>query len=437
MTPQGDPTTSPTGCPISRTAAAFNPFDGPYQTDPGASLATARRQEPVFYSPLLDYWIVTRHDDIKRIFKDTDTYSASISLDQLVPLDDEALQILVRHEFSPGPSLVNEDPPGHTTRRLAHLEPFKAKSVERFLPRIRETVTRSLDRIVRDGRADLVADLFHEAPATIALIFMGLPDEDIATCRRFSTEQTLFTWGRPTAGEQQRVATGMAEYWRFAGGLVEKLKRTMTPDTTGWLPHLIRLQRDNPETLSDNDLRTTAMSGLVAAHETTTNALGNALHALLEHPEAWQRICREPAAIPKAVEETLRYTGSVVSWRRLATKETTIAGIRVPAGARLLLVTASANRDPDVFDDPDTFDIDRDNANRHLTFGFGPHTCIGATLARQEIRAFLEELTRRMPHLRLVEGQTFRYLPNTSHRGPQHLLVQWDPHRNPLPADRP
>ncbi|MBL1067463.1 cytochrome P450 [Streptomyces sp. 7-21] len=431
------PQLTPTGCPVSHRAATFDFFQGPYQEDPAVSLAWARREEPVFYSPQLDYWIVTRYEDVKQIFKDTETFSARIALDQLVPLREEAVQILAHYGFNAGKSLANEDPPKHPVRRAAHQEPFKAKQVERLVPRIREVVTHCIDRFVRAGKADLVAGLFHEAPNTIALIFMGVPDEDIQVCRRFSMEQTIFTWGRPDLEEQKRVATGMGQYWQFAGGLVEKLKRTLTDDTPGWLPHLIRAQRRDPSLFSDNDLQTTAMSGLVAAHETTTNASGNALRALLEHREVWERICREPEAIPKAVEESLRYSSSVVSWRRQARKDTVIGGVRVPAGAKLLLMTASANHDDAVFDDPDAFDIDRDNANRHLSFGFGPHICMGATLARLEMRIFLEELTRRLPHMRLVEGQTFSYLPNTSFRGPRELWVEWDPAANPVPADRP
>jgi cytochrome P450 len=267
-------------------------------------------------------------------------------------------------------------------------------------------------------------------------MFLGVPDEDIEACSRFGMEQTLFTWGRPDLAEQLRVATGMGEYWEFAGGLVEKLKRT--PDAEGWLPHLIRASREHPGLVDDNHLQTVAMSGLVAAHETTTNAAGNALLTLLRHREAgWDRICREPDLIPRAVEECLRLDGSVVSWRRLAVRETTVGGVRIPEGARLLLVTASANRDEEVFPDPDAFDLDRRNASHHLTFGFGPHTCMGATLARLELRVFLEELTRRLPHLRLAPGQVVEYLPNTSFRGPRSLLVEWDPARNPVPADRP
>jgi cytochrome P450 len=179
------------------------------------------------------------------------------------------------------------------------------------------------------------------------------------------------------------------------------------------------------------------MSGILAAHETTTNASGNAMRVLLENRDAWQRICEGPSLIPKAIEECLRHAGSVVAWRRMATEDVVVGGVEIPAGSRLLISMASANRDDDVFECPNDFDIDRKNARRHLTFGFGKHTCMGATLARLEMTVFLEELTRRLPHLHLVEGQEWSYLPNTSFRGPEHIRVSWDPAQNPVDTDRP
>lgn len=115
----------------------------------------------------------------------------------------------------------------------------------------------------------------------------------------------------------------------------------------------------------------------------------------------------------------------------------TVCGVEIPAGSKLLIYNGAANRDPDVFEDPDIFAIDRDNARRHLAFGYGAHLCIGAPLARMEIKVILEELSRRLPHMKLVPGQTWSYSANTSFRGPQRLLVEWDPALNPVPRDRP
>jgi hypothetical protein len=176
------------------------------------------------------------------------------------------------------------------------------------------------------------------------------------------------------------------------------------------------------------------MAGLVAAHETTANATANAVKLLLQHPKVWQEICADPSLIPNAVEECLRHNGSVAAWRRLATKDVVIGGQAIPAGSKLLIVTSSANHDEQHFVDADLFDIHRDNASDHLTFGYGSHQCMGKNLARMEMQIFLEEFTRRLPHMQLAE-QRFTYVPNTSFRGPEHLWVQWDVSRNPERAN--
>jgi hypothetical protein len=165
---------------------------------------------------------------------------------------------------------------------------------------------------------------------------------------------------------------------------------------------------------------------LFAGHETTTGLISNALRQLLTHRHAWEEICRDASLIPNAVEEVLRFDSSVIAWRRQATQAVEIGGVPVPAGANLLLLLGSANRDPAVFEDPERFDIHRRNAREHLSFGQGVHYCLGAPLGRLEARVVLEELSARLPGLRLVPGQAPRFRPNTTFRGPLALLAEWD-----------
>jgi cytochrome P450 len=164
---------------------------------------------------------------------------------------------------------------------------------------------------------------------------------------------------------------------------------------------------------------------LFAGHETTTGLIGNAKRRLLTERNAWEEICRDSSLIPNAVEEVLRFDSSVIAWRRKTTEPVEIGRVPVPADANLLLLLGSANRDP-VFEDPDRFDIHRQNARDHLSLGHGAHYCLGAPLARLETRVVVEELSARLPSLRLVPGQTLRFQPNTTFRGPLSRLVEWD-----------
>lgn len=415
-------------CPVSAQAIAFDPFGDGYQQDPPEYLRWAREQEPTFFSPQLGYWVVTRFDAIKAIFRDNITFSPSIALEKITPTGPEANAVLASYGYAMNRTLVNEDEPAHMPRRRVLMEPFTPEALKAHEPMVRELTRQYVDRFINDGRADLVDQLLWEVPLTVALHFLGVPEEDMDALRRYSIAHTVNTWGRPKPEEQVAVAHAVGNFWQLAGQILDKMR--LDPSGPGWMKYGIRQQQLHPEVVTDSYLHSMMMAGIVAAHETTANATANAMKLLLQHPRAWRDICEDPGLIPNAVEECLRHNGSVAAWRRLATTDVVIDGIAIPAGSKLLIVTSSANHDERHFADADLFDIRRDNASEHLTFGYGAHQCMGKNLARMEMQIFLEEFTRRLPHMVLAE-QTFSYVPNTSFRGPEHLWVEWDAALNP------
>ena len=419
---------TPTGCPVSQRAAAFDPFEDGYQQDPPEYVRWAREQEPIFYSPKLGYWVITRYADIKAVFRDNITFSPSNALEKITPTGDEANAVLASYGFALNRTLVNEDEPAHMPRRRALMDPFTPEELKHHEPMVRELARSYVDRFIDDGRADLVDQMLWEIPLTVALHFLGVPEEDMDTLRKYSIAHTVNTWGRPKPEEQVAVAHAVGNFWQYAGKVLDKMRQD--PDAPGWMQYGIRKQMLQPEVVTDSYLHSMMMAGIVAAHETTANATANAMKLLLQHPQVWRELCEDPGLIPNAVEECLRHNGSVAAWRRLVTADTQVGGVDLPAGSRLLIVTSSANHDEGHFADADLFDIRRDNASDHLTFGYGSHQCMGKNLARMEMQIFLEEFTRRLPHMTLSE-QRFSYVPNTSFRGPEHLLVEWDPAANP------
>jgi cytochrome P450/ferredoxin-NADP reductase len=418
------------GCPVhvSERAAEFDPFGDGYQQDPPEYVRWAREQEPVFYSPKLGYWVVTRYDDIKAIFRDNITFSPSIALEKITPTGPEANAVLETYGYAMNRTLVNEDEPAHMPRRRVLMEPFTPQALQAHEPMVRRLARQYVDRFIDDGRADLVDQMLWEVPLTVALHFLGIPEEDMDLLRQYSIAHTVNTWGRPKPEEQVAVAHAVGNFWQLAGKILDKMRQD--PDQPGWMQYGLRKQKMHPDIVTDSYLHSMMMAGIVAAHETTANASANAMKLLLQHPDAWREICEDPSLIPNAVEECLRHNGSVAAWRRLATRDTEIAGVPIPAGAKLLIVSASANHDERHFADADLFDIRRENASDQLTFGYGSHQCMGKNLARMEMQIFLEEFTRRLPHMRLAD-QVFTYVPNTSFRGPEHLWVEWDPSQNP------
>ncbi|WP_235536454.1 MULTISPECIES: cytochrome P450/oxidoreductase [unclassified Sphingomonas] len=432
--PVGAPPASPRGCPASDRAMDFDMFDGPYQLDPAEALRWSRQQEPVFFAPKLGYWVVSRYEHVKAVFRDNITFSPAVALEKMTPTSDAANAVLARYGYAMNRTLVNEDEPAHMARRRALMQSFEPAELAHHEAMVRRLTRSYIDRLIDRGEADLVDDMLWEIPLTVALHFLGVPEEDMSRLREYSIAHTVNTWGRPRPEEQLAVAEAVGKFWQFAGDVLDRMRAD--PEGPGWMQYAIRQQRELPEVVTDSYLHSMMMAGIVAAHETTAHAAANAFRLMLEHRGAWDAICADPSLIPNAVEECLRHAGSVVAWRRIATVDARIGEVDIPAGARLLIVSSSANHDERHFDDPDRFDIHRHNTTDHLTFGYGSHQCMGKNLARMEMRIFFEEISRRIPHVELVPDQSFTYLPNTSFRGPDHLLVRWDPARNPERHDR-
>jgi cytochrome P450 len=220
-----------------------------------------------------------------------------------------------------------------------------------------------------------------------------------------------------------KAAEGMARFWSLAEQLVAARAAEPRDDFVSTLVHTPDVQG---HTLTREQAATVVLNLLFAGHETTTGLLGNMFNRLLADRQAWRDIIVEPTLIPNAVDEILRLDSSVIAWRRRTTQATEIGGVSVPAGANLLLMLGAANRDPDVFADPDQLDIRRANAREHLSFGNGPHLCLGAPLARLQARVVLQEVSSRLPSLRHAKGVKLAFAPNVSFRGPLSLPVVWD-----------
>ena len=419
-------------CPV---AHGFDLFGPEFQNGPGTSTRKAREEQPIFYSPELDCYVVTRHEDIRAVFRDTDSFSPGVATEPLTPLSDRALAKLAEYEFTKVRTLGVEEEPVHMRLRRQLDEPFARQQMVEIEPRVREIFDSYIDRFVKRGHADLVAELVAEAPAVVALEFLGVPDEDIEQTKHFAEGVIKFVFGRPTEDEQVQSCDHMGRHQQYSRALVSRL--IDAPDGDGFLPHAVRVYLGGESDLDPDYLAGLAMNGLAAAHETTSNSSANALLLTLRHRDSWEAMCEDPTLIPNAVEECLRMGPPVCTWRRKCKTATTIGGVAIPEGAVMLLVLASANYDDDIFDSAETFDIHRKKARHHLTFGYGNHHCLGAPLARVQMKVLFEQLTQRLPHMRLVEGQKIEFLRTAAVGGPLSLLAEWDPAENPLPQDRP
>jgi cytochrome P450 len=407
----------PGACPA---AAGFDPFDPAYLADPYPVLSAVRQETPVFHAPALGMWVVTRYADIEAVLGDPATFSAAIAQSPLVPPSEAALAEL-GEDFPPPPTMSNCDPPEHARIRRVNMRTFSARRTAVLEPRVRAAATGMVDRMLTSPRFDVVAGLTYPLPAFMIFTLIGFPEADTELIKSWCGDRMNFSWGRPDPEEQVQIARDMHAYWGYCKEFVaERLARPRDDLASD----LLRTSREDPGQLSVLEATAIVYGLSFAGHETTSNLTTNAIRRLLEHRDQWEALCADPGLIPGAVEETLRYDTSVVSWRRVTTRPVTLGGVDLPAGTRLMLLLASANRDPDRFDDPDTFDVTRADAVHHLSLGRGIHFCLGAPLARMEVGIVLELLTTRAPDLELVPDQALSFPPNISFRGPRQLWLQ-------------
>jgi len=407
------------GCPVD---TAFDPLSPAYLDDPYAVLAALPLAEaPVFYAPSIGYHVVTRYADIAQVFDDPATYSAAVAQTPLVPLSPEAQRILLDGGHQPQPSMVSLDEPAHARLRKPAARAFAVRRVNDLVPTIRRVAAELLDGVAAaGGEFDLISALAFPLPASIVFSLIGVPDADVPQLKRWCGYRAALGWGRPRPEDQIEIATHMAAYRRYLRELVDRKCAARGDDLTG---DLLAIHDEDPERLTRAEIASILFSLSFAGHETTTGLIGNTVRRLLEDPARWDAVAGDPALIPAAVDESLRFDPSVPVWRRVTTRPVTLAGVELPRGARLFLWLAAANRDASVFPDPDRFDLRRPNADQHLAFGRGLHYCLGAHLGKVEVRIVLDELVRRYPRLRLVPGQQLRFHPNISFRGPQQLRV--------------
>ncbi len=398
-------------------AEQFDPLE---LADPFPFYRYAREQQPTFFKEDLGYWVVTRYDDVKAIFKDLETFSSEISGTPMVQPSAEVKQILHDGGFKVYSGLTGRMPPDHTRIRAFINKAFTSQRVKTLEAPIRKRVTELLDGW-QGGRADVVKQLTYDLPALVLFMLLGIPDEDVHDVKEWAYSRIVLQWGGQ--GEDLvKHAHNLVKYWKYCNDLIDKRFEKLQDD----LPSdLVRIYNAGDKTITRMEMATVCYTLLFAGHETTSHMMSEAIKTLLTRREQWEALCENPAQITQAMEEILRYCPSIFTWRRITTKPVNLGGVDLPARAPLLLAIGSANRDDGMFPDGDAFDIRRANAKEHLTLGFGVKYCLGGPLARAEGRIVLEELTRRFPTLRLAPNQTIEYIPNMMSRGPKHVWVEW------------
>lgn len=416
--PSGAQSGAAGGCPVDH--HGYEPFA---QDDPFPSYAALRTEAPVMYDERIGYWVVSRYDDVKAVFADWETFSSENAQAPVRERGPEAKRIMEEGGFTAYSGLSARIPPDHTRIRKIAQRAFTPRRFKVLEPSIRENVVRLLTAMLEkpEARGEIVRDLAYDVPTITILTLIGADVEQIDTFKRWSDSRSAMTWGDLTDEEQVPHAHNLVEYWAECRRLVADAHENERDSLVG---DIVRMQRDGEE-ITDHEIASLCYSMLFAGHETTTTLISNAVRELLSHPDQWQRLVDDPSRIPGAVDEVLRYSPSIVGWRRRALADAEIGGVQVPKGADILLLMGSANRDESHFEDPEAFDVTRPNSREHLSFGFGIHYCLGNMLAKLQAKIALEELVRLAPGLRLADDADIHFGENLSFRAPLAVPVTW------------
>ena len=395
----------------------FDPFAPGFADDPYPQYATMREQAPVYLHPF-GFWLLTGYEEVAWLLR---APGLSVEDDNVTP--GSPLRQLREEAYGDAPragavSMLDRDPPDHTRLRKLVSKAFTPRAIQALRPRITELVDGMLDGMAAEGQVDLVDALAFPLPFSVIAEMLGTPPADHERIRQLTG--TVVRSLEPVAdpGLVQAILAADDEMSRIAADMIAWKRANPADDLLTALIHA----EDDGDVLDDDELVAQTLLLYIAGHETTVNLIAGGALALLRHPAQLALLRAGPALVGNAVEEMLRYDSPVQASRRITLEPVTVGGITVPAGAFVMASLGSANRDERFWGaDAGELRLDRDNARQHVSFGAGPHHCLGASLARLEAAIAFERLVGRFPGLALAGDVVWNGRMNL--RGPAHLPV--------------
>jgi cytochrome P450 family 142 subfamily A polypeptide 1 len=384
-------------------AGAVDLLDGDlYAGDPDPTYAQLRRHAPIYRDEVNELWGVSRYDDIVAIEKDPATFCSAEGYRPNLPADD---------------SMIGNDDPRHNERRRLVARRFTPKAVADHEGAVRDLARRLVDAVADRGHCEVVEELAAPLPAMVIGRLLGFGD-DLWPRIKYWSETTILAGGGPRYMADS-VVEAFGDYCEHAGRAIEARRAAPAGDVMStWT----RAEADG--VLSADQMLSEGLLLIDGGAETTRTVITGAVLALTEHPDQYRRLLDDPSLLPVAVEEFIRWVTPILNMRRTATRDAEVAGTPLARGDELLLMYPSGNRDETIFDAPDRFDVGR-QPNPHIAFGFGTHFCLGAALARLEIRVMFEELLPRLRDLHLAPGVAPERIPNAFVRGFRSLHVEY------------
>ena len=355
--------------------------------DPYRTYEQLRRKDPVHRMRLIEAWALTRYEDVQDVLIDHKRFTNAER----------------NYDYMQYRTFLDLDPPDHTRLRGLVSKAFTPRAVRELGPRIQGLVDELLDAVAGKSRIDLISDFAFPLPVIVIAEMLGVPAEDRARFREWSDDIALSVNPLLNSEQIERVQQATEELFDYFEGIIEQRRQAPQNDM---ISALLAAEEEG-DRLTHEELLSTLMLLLVAGNETTRNLIGNGMLALLKNPAQLQRLRDRPELLDSAINELLRYDSPVQIDSRNAIDDVEIGGKRIAAGQRILAIVGAANRDPQVFANPDELDIGRDEVS-HLSFGRGIHYCLGSPLAILEGRMAFTSLLERFSSIRLASDPVFK-----------------------------
>lgn len=375
-----------------------------------AVLADARDRHWLARSPM--GYVITRYPDTVAVLRERRFHSALSLIPQMEGLDPASLE-------KRRPSILSMEGDGHARLRRLVAPAFTPAAADRLRPFMRKVIEELVDAIRPAGRGDLVATVCEPYPIPIICELLGAPREDAHLFSRWATD-IFRIFNQNLAEDLPLIQAASAELEEYVSALVDQHRRHPADDL---LSALIAAEEEGDRLASD-ELVMLAEAVLMAGTDTTRNQLACCLALLTTYPDQWDRFVAQPELAPRVVEETMRYLGAVQGTARIASEAIEYRDVVFPKGSLVMISLAGANRDPDVYDEPDTFDVTRESSTPHMTFGSGIHHCLGAHLARAELTEALTVIAQQLPGL-VADGPVEWKSEKFGIWGPAQLPLRW------------
>ncbi len=416
--------------PIDKKLKDVNIFDPELMGCPHSYFKKLRDEAPVFQDPTTGIFQVSKHELICQVARDAELFSNQFGAVQRSggqEYPQEAADILINEGYPPVDTMLTADPPRHTRYRSLVDKAFAPKRVSELGPNIDEKINFIIDQFYDSGKCEVTTQISKQLPIRVIAEQLGVPMDDYDKFSNWSDAFVAQLSGTSSPEEHIEIAKKLVQFQQYFANKLDEREDNDSDDILSDLANLTFEDDDGVNRkLEKSEQLSIIQQLLVAGNATTAHSISEAIYLLIANPDQMDLVLNDYKLIPNMVEESIRLLTPTNNMWRIATADTELDGVKIPKNSLIIIRYGSGNRDEDLFENPDKFDVTRKNSRRHVAFGQGIHVCIGMNLARKEMYTAFPIILDRLKNMRFGEDNDFLYSPNVLLRGLNKLNIEFD-----------